>query len=220
MRADAAARPSPLTFPRFFGMIKKNQDIFLIFSNKTALSHCSYNGRIMNEKLERKIAALKGGDRSAFDYIYEHTHRAVYFAVFSIVRDRMHAEDILQETYLRALSSLEQYRAGTNFPAWLRSVGRSLALNHLKKHAREVATDFEEDAWKYGTQETELPYIFDVARRLLSGEEYEILMLCRLSGYKRREVAAMLALPVGTVTWKYNEALKKLKAYLIKEGGK
>ena len=49
----------------------------------------------MNEKLERKIAALKGGDRSAFDYIYEHTHRAVYFAVFSIVRDRMHAEDIL-----------------------------------------------------------------------------------------------------------------------------
>ena len=45
-------------------------------------------------------------------------------------------------------------------------------------------------------------------------------MLCRLSGYKRREVAAMLALPVGTVTWKYSEALKKLKAYLIKEGGK
>ena len=192
----------------------------MIFSNKTALSHCSYNGRIMKEKLERKIAALKGGDRSAFDYIYEHTHRAVYFAVFSIVRDRMHAEDILQETYLRALSSLEQYRAGTNFPAWLRSVGRSLALNHLRKNSREIPTDFEADAYKYGTGETEIPFIFDIAAKLLTEDEYEIIMLCHVAGYKRREVAEMLDMPIGTVTWKNNEALKKLKNYLEKEGGR
>lgn len=44
-------------------------------------------------------------------------------------------------------------------------------------------------------------------------------MLCQVSGYKRREVSEMLGIPIGTVTWKNNEALKKLKAYLQKEGG-
>ena len=43
-------------------------------------------------------------------------------------------------------------------------------------------------------------------------------MLCHVAGYKRREVAEMMDLPVGTVTWKNNEALKKLKQYLKKEG--
>lgn len=42
-------------------------------------------------------------------------------------------------------------------------------------------------------------------------------MLCQVAGYKRREVAQMLNLPIGTVTWKNNEALKKLKKILEKE---
>lgn len=174
----------------------------------------------MNDKLEKKIAALREGDKRAFDYIYERTNRTVYFAILYIVRDKMHAEDILQETYLRALSALQQYTPGTNFPAWLRAIGKSLALNHLRKNVREVATDFDKDSYKYGAQETELPYIFDVAMKILSEEEYEILMLCQVSGYKRREVAEMLNMPIGTVTWKNNEALKKLKIYLEKEGGR
>ena len=174
----------------------------------------------MKDKLEKKIGALREGDRSAFDYVYDRTNRTVYFAILYIVRDRMHAEDILQETYLRALSSLEQYAPGTNFPAWLRAIGRSLALNHLKKNAREVATDFDAEAWKYGTHETELPYIFDAAMKVLAEDEYEILMLCQVSGYKRREVAEMLNIPIGTVTWKNNEALKKLRAHLSKEGAR
>ena len=43
-------------------------------------------------------------------------------------------------------------------------------------------------------------------------------MLCHVAGYKRREVAEMTGMPVSTVTWKNNEALKKLKAALQQEG--
>ena len=126
----------------------------------------------------------------------------------------MHAEDILQETYLRAMRSLAQYRAGTNFTAWLCTIARSLALNHLKRAKREVPTDFEEDAYKYGAREAEIPYLFDLAARILSPEEYEIVMLCQVAGYKRREVSTMLGIPIGTVTWRNNEALRKLKTHL------
>ena len=51
-----------------------------------------------SEKLERYVSRLKAGDAAAFDHIYELTHRAVYFAVFYILRDKMLAEDVLQET--------------------------------------------------------------------------------------------------------------------------
>ena len=88
-----------------------------------------------------------------------------------------------------------------------------------KKHKREIPTDFEAEAYKFGSAEAAIPYIFDLAARVLTEEEYRILMLCQVSGYKRREVAQMLGIPIGTVTWKNNEALKKLKKQMEKEGG-
>lgn len=169
-------------------------------------------------KLERKIGELRAGNGKAFDYIYERTNRSVYFAILYIVRDKMYAEDILQETYVKAVRALDRYEAGTNFTAWLSRIGKNLALNHIKAAKREIPTDFDADAYRYGTQETELPYLFETAAKLLSEEEYEILMLCQVSGYKRKEVAQMLQMPIGTVTWKNNEALKKLRIYLQKEG--
>ena len=122
---------------------------------------------------------------------------------------------------LRALGALESYSRGTNFTAWLARIAKNLALNHVKKGARETASDFTDEAEirRYGTKETELPFIFDVAAKVLDEQQYEIVMLCHVAGYKRREVAGMLSLPIGTVTWKNNEALKKLKEVLKKEGG-
>lgn len=165
----------------------------------------------MTEELEKKIAKLKKGDKKAFDYVYEKTNRPVYFTALYIVKDKSRAEDVLQDTYVRALSRLEQYEAGTNFIGWLCSISKSLALNSLKKYSREVYTDFETDSYKYGTRETELPYVFETARKILPEDEYNIVMLCQVAGYKRREVAEMLGIPIGTVTWKNNQALKKLK---------
>lgn len=76
------------------------------------------------DKLEKKIAELKSGNKRAFDYIYEHTNRSVYFAILYIVRDKMYAEDILQDTFIRAISALNQYQTGTNFSAWICRIGK------------------------------------------------------------------------------------------------
>lgn len=173
-----------------------------------------------NADLENKVAQFTAGDRRAFDYIYECTNRDVYFAALYILKSRAEAEDVMQETYMRAIGAIERYTAGTNFCAWLVRIAKNLALNRVKRRTRETPTDFtgEDEARKYGTSETELPYIFDVAAKILTEEQYRIIMLCHVAGYKRREVAEMMDMPIGTVTWKNNEALKKLKAYLKKEG--
>ena len=59
--------------------------------------------------------------------------------------------------------------------------------------------------------------LIELALKNLKEVEFQILMLCEIKGYKRREVAEMLDMPIGTVTWHYNQALKKLKEILIKE---
>ncbi len=171
-----------------------------------------------NTSLEKYIEVLRTGDMRAFDAVYECTNKTVYFAILYIVRDKMYAEDLLQETFVRALRALDSYQSGTNFTAWLVRIGKNLALNHVKRAKRELPTDFDAETYKYGTSETQIPYIFDLAAKHLAEDEYEILMLCQVAGYKRREVAERLGLPIGTVTWKNNEALKKLRKILEKEG--
>lgn len=172
---------------------------------------------MIDTKLEKQVSLLKGGKTEAFDYIYEHTHKTVYFSALYLLKDKSYAEDILQETFIRALSRLEQYSEGTNFVGWLCSIAKSLALNHLKKNKREVPTDFTEQEHRFGGKESEIPYIFDLAAKVLAEDEYEIIMLCHVAGYKRREVARMLGMPISTVTWKNKVALKKLETTLRSE---
>ena len=170
------------------------------------------------EKLERKVEEWRKGDTRAFDFIYEKTNRLIYFKILYIVRDKFYAQDILQDTYVKAMNYLHLYKPNTNFTAWIVSIGKNLALNHVKKSQREISTDFDAQAHLFGTQETQIPFVFEVARKILPEDEYEIVMLCQVAGYKRREVSNMLSMPIGTVTWKNNQALKKLKEYLSKEG--
>lgn len=167
--------------------------------------------------LEQKIREYRAGNAAAFDAIYDMTYKAVYFRILYIVHDKMYAEDILHDAFLRAMRNLDSYREDTDFVAWLSRIGRNLALNFLEKKKREVQTDFQEEEYHFAADHPELPWLFELAQKVLPEQEYEILMLCQVAGYKRREVAAMLSLPIGTVTWKNNEALKKLRTYLERE---
>ncbi|MGN0805193.1 MAG: RNA polymerase sigma factor [Candidatus Coproplasma sp.] len=166
-----------------------------------------------NMILEDKIEKLKNGDKSAFDYIYENTYKPLYFNILYYVKDKMYAEDIMHDAYLNAVAHISSYAKGTNFIGWLCKIGKNLSLNFLEKRKREVLTDFSEPS-QGGTYESEIPYVFEIAQKILSEEEYKIVMMCQVAGYKRREVAEMLSMPIATVTWKNNEALKKLKEHL------
>ncbi|MGN1060561.1 MAG: RNA polymerase sigma factor [Candidatus Coproplasma sp.] len=169
-----------------------------------------------NSSLEEKIERYKKGDKSAFDYIYEHTYKPLYFNILYYVKDKACAEDLMHDAYLKALNNLSSYQIGTNFIGWLCKIGKNLALNYIEKHKREILTDFSEPFFG-GSYEQELPYIFEVAQKNLTEEEYQIVMLCQVAGYKRREVAEIFSQPIATITWKNNQALKKLKEILEDE---
>lgn len=165
--------------------------------------------------LDKLIKKFIKGDQSAFEKIYNQTRNSVYYVALAIVRDRALAEDVMQTTYLNMLKNITKYRPGTNASAWILRIARNEALNVKKSRSREEYVDERENDVMFGVQHPDdYGILIDLARKILSDEEFTIVMLVTSCGYKRREIAEMLDCPLSTVTWKYNEALSKMRKSL------
>ncbi|MGL6097029.1 MAG: RNA polymerase sigma factor, partial [Fimbriiglobus sp.] len=69
------------------------------------------------------IAAAQRGDRAAFARLVDAYWDRLYRWLYQMTRDRHRAEDLVQETFLKALAGLGSFRPGTNFRAWLFRIG-------------------------------------------------------------------------------------------------
>lgn len=164
------------------------------------------------DKLMKKFA---DGDESAFEEIYNQTQKTVYYIALSVVKERSLAEDVMQTVYLNVLKNAKQYRAGTNAAAWIARITKNEALNLIKKRRRVSYLDERVNVQLFGTGHTDdYGLLVDLARRILPEDEFAILMLVAAAGYKRREIARMLDMPLNTVTWKFNNATKKMRVSL------
>ncbi len=170
-----------------------------------------------SKELEKIASEIRLGSNSAFDALYRGTSRGVFAFIYAMVQNRWDAEDLTQDTYLRVKTSIGQYRPGSNFRAWMFQIAKNLALNHLKRSARMVPLEEEvaDVATPQATCETNL--FFEDLRRVLTEEEYKIMILHDVSGFRHREIAGIMDMPAGTVMWQYSRAVKKVKSY-VKEG--
>ena len=159
------------------------------------------------------------GSASAFDEIYNRTRKSVYYVALSILRDKALAEDVMQTTYMRVLKNIQRYALGTNASAWIIKIAKNEAINIKKVRMREQSVDEYENVSLFGVSEPDTyGELTDLAKRLLSDDEFSILMLVTACGYKRKEIAKMIDMPIPTVTWKYQNALSKMRTALEKEG--
>ncbi len=172
--------------------------------------------------LERAMERLKSGDASAFDYIYDRTVKAVFFAVYSVLNDKDAADDVVQDTYAAAYRGRMSYNSD-NLLSWLMTIGKRLAINEYNRRKRTVPTDFSAEGERFGGQEG-LPDedsfgLISLARKVLSEEDFTIVTMCAVSGYKRREAASVLGLPISTVSHRLKVSLKKLGEIANLKGG-
>ena len=168
--------------------------------------------------LDQAMTRLAAGEKAAFDEIYRATRRTVYYIALSYVRERMLAEDVMQTTYLKVLGNASRYKKGTNASAWIARIARNEAIDLLRRRARELSVDERENPLPFGTQNVDdYGLLIDLARRILKQEEFSVLMLAATEGYKRREIAQMLSMPLPTVSWHYARAVKKLQHALQEE---
>ena len=168
--------------------------------------------------LDKLMTRFSDGEISAFGDIYAQTQKTVYFIALSVVKEKALAEDVMQSAYLSVIKNATKYRSGTNAAAWIAKIARNEALALVKKRGREVYVDERENLDVFGTEQTgDFGLLTDAAKKALPEDEFLILMLAAAEGYKRREIAETLGMPLPTVSWKYKRATEKMRA-LFRDG--
>ncbi len=171
----------------------------------------------MKSNLENAIVTLKSGDESAFDLIYELTHRKIYYVALNILKDKALAEDIMQDTYLKFLEKLYDYKT-KNSLAYILTIARNLAINTYNKRKKELSYDDHFDDYfhveDYIEFKVETKEVILKAMTCLNNVEKQVFLLHTLENLKHREIALILDKPLGTITWTYNQAIKKLRKHV------
>jgi len=167
------------------------------------------------KELNNLVKKLQNGNMDVFDAIYYETKSLVYYTILNIVKDRSLAEDIMQDTYLKGLEKIHTFKATFSFKSWIVMIARNMAINEYNRRKRELSFDVNEDEYIFGTVESssEKELIVKEMLEFLKPEEQEIVILHVIGDLKHREIAAMLKKPLGTVTWTYNQAIKKLQEH-------
>ncbi|MBQ7412201.1 MAG: RNA polymerase sigma factor [Clostridia bacterium] len=152
-------------------------------------------------------------DKRAFEALYNELRQAVYSACLGIVKSHALAEELMQDTFVAVWTHSSTFK-GKGYKTWILTIAKNKSLNLLKKRARESSVDFSEnDSLGSYESDVELSVLIKTALKLLSPEERQIVLL-RSSGVKAKEIAEYLKIPRPTVSWKYKEALNKLKNYM------
>jgi RNA polymerase sigma-70 factor (ECF subfamily) len=83
------------------------------------------------------VARARRGEEAAFRALYDRHVERVFGLAFRMAGDRHHAEDLTQETFVRAFARIASFRGQAPFSAWLHAVARRTILNGLRRVARE-----------------------------------------------------------------------------------
>lgn len=132
----------------------------------------------------------------------------------SLVTDSATADDLVQETVMKAWANIEKFEPGTNLKAWLFTILRNTFYSTLRKRSWEVEDVDEQRANRMPqipAQEGKLAMNdFLVALRRLSDEQREALLLVGASGFSYDEAAEMCGCATGTVKSRVNRARERL----------
>ena len=131
------------------------------------------------------------------------------------------ADDLVQETLLRAFANISSFRPGTNLPAWLFTILRNLFRSEYRKRRREVPDSdgaFAATLTTNPDQNTHLDFEdFRTALDKLPPDQREALILVGASGFSYEEAADICECAVGTIKSRVNRARKRLGELLAIE---
>lgn len=158
-----------------------------------------------------------------FTYQFNTLSRYLRSFAFKLTRDIHLAEDLFQETALRAFKNKEKFAASTNLKAWLSTIMKNTFINNFRRKQRwdKIIIHTSEPY----LMESEEKAVWNEGERKVSGEALERLVnqldeslkipfVMMLKGYKYHEIADRMELPLGTVKSRIFMARRELKSHV------
>ena len=184
-----------------------------------------------DKEFQSAINLLLKGDKEGLRRIYEAYIRFIYAVVYDTVKRREDAEDITSEFFIKLVRVAGTYKKGSPHKAWLATIAKNMAIDALRKNSREVLNanftgdddtensymDVKQNENSHETSvEDKVIIAQDMKRAMetLHEKEREIVNLKLLGQLKFKEIAEITKQPMGTVTWLYNQGIKKLRRCL------
>ncbi|MCB9030315.1 MAG: sigma-70 family RNA polymerase sigma factor [Deltaproteobacteria bacterium] len=178
------------------------------------------------------VARATNGDRDAFRILVEKYQSRIYSMVYGIVRSKEDAEDLVQESFVKAYFSLKKFRGDSSFYTWLYRIAYNMTIDFKRKMGRRdgVISDVEDDValaiQSSGLEQGSSQNPLDVVQRkqtaaminqalsTLSEEHRVAVTLREIDGLSYSEIADVLGVSKGTVMSRIHYAKKGLQKAL------
>lgn len=162
------------------------------------------------------VERVQAGDKRAFDALVSKYQRRLMRLVSRLVHDQAEAEDVVQETFIKAYRALQHFRGDSAFYTWLYRIGINTAKNFLVTQGRRTPTSTDTDAEQaeafddgdnlrdINTPESmlaskQIAETVNAAMDLLPLELRTAIVLREIEGLSYEEISAIMACPIGTV---------------------
>lgn len=174
-------------------------------------------GDCSDDAVEQCLLAIKKQDLNALEELYYRTGASVFGFALSILKNAQDAEDVMHDLYVAVWSGAGKYCAEGRPMAWIMTITRNLCLQKYRKYQKK--SDIPQEDWEgYIESNTNMSpedrLILAECMGRLSDQERQIVTLHAVAGFRHREIAKLLKLPLSTVLSKYNRALKKLRNFM------
>jgi RNA polymerase sigma-70 factor, ECF subfamily len=169
-----------------------------------------------------EAVANRARDTALFEELAMPLFARLYNFACWLTQDRDAAEDLVQETYMKALKGFSSFQTGSNFRAWMYRILRNTFLTS-KSGLKATQFDVDEDRYA-GPESADNPESFLLARAEREAIERaldelpvhhrEVILLCDLEEMSYQEIAQTLGVPVGTVMSRLSRARRALRTIL------
>ncbi len=180
--------------------------------------------------------------KSKYDQVFErellpHVNALQTFA-YHLTYNQEDADDLVQETYMKAYRFIDKYEEGTNPKAWLFKILKNAYINEYRKRVKQpIKVDYEEITAYHDTDDDRISGYSDLREEIflnMMGDEVTtainslpidfrtVILLCDIEGFTYEEIASIIDVPIGTVRSRLfrarNLLKEKLTAYAQKLG--
>lgn len=169
--------------------------------------------KINKKELHEIFENLRKKDQNAYNKLYENYYKLIYGIVFSILKNQDDSEDITHEIFTK-IYKLDVSKLPTNNEAsWLFTVSKNECYLHLRKSKPNINID---EMYEIPESSNDIDKIIDIEyyNKLIKGlkeDEKLIVSLKVLSNFTFSKISQVMNIPIGTVQWKYYNAINSLR---------